>query len=263
MQQIVSAVIDIGERAEPALVTLVGDAPLPDAPGLAQACALVFGEESGAPPALHLAPEARAALASPAGATRRLVILVKRQALMALGGGGLLAETGDFHFGSELRRLVMAIANPDIPPAAQGVYRQAKALEAVYEAIQQHAAGKLIPLVRESPLSADDTRRVISAKRLIDERCGEKLTLTKIARNCGLNRAKLTRGFKDLFDCTVAEALMAARLERASHMLLTTDLSVACIGYENGYENNSSFARAFCRRYGRSPTSYRTRILAA
>ena len=33
-------------------------------------------------------------------------------------------------------------------------------------------------------------------------------------------------------------------------MLLTTDKPVSSIGYENGYLNNASFARAFSRRFG-------------
>ncbi|MGD9815006.1 MAG: helix-turn-helix transcriptional regulator [Hyphomonadaceae bacterium] len=103
----------------------------------------------------------------------------------------------------------------------------------------------------------DDTRRVIAARRLIDERWGQKLTLDGIARACGLNRAKLTRGFRDLFGCTVAEALAERRLHQARHMLLTTDLPVSSIGYENGYLNNASFARAFGRRFGVSPSDLR------
>jgi AraC family transcriptional activator of pyochelin receptor len=40
-------------------------------------------------------------------------------------------------------------------------------------------------------------------------------------------------------------------------MLRTTDLPVSSIGYENGYLNNASFARAFSRRFGLSPSDFR------
>ena len=78
-----------------------------------------------------------------------------------------------------------------------------------------------------------------------------------------MNRSKLSRGFRQLFNCSVAEALSERRLERASRMLLTTDLPVGCVGYEAGYENNASFARALGRRFGRSPSHYRTQAVAA
>jgi AraC family transcriptional activator of pyochelin receptor len=98
---------------------------------------------------------------------------------------------------------------------------------------------------------------------MIEERWHEKLTLETIARACGLNRAKLTRGFRDMFACTIAEALAEQRLRQASRMLLTTDKPVSSIGYENGYLNNASFARAFSRRFGVSPSDYRACGVAA
>ena len=87
--------------------------------------------------------------------------------------------------------------------------------------------------------------------------------MDSIARACGLNRAKLTRGFREMFDCTIAEALAARRLLEASRLLLTTDLPVSSIGYESGYLNNASFSRAFGRHFGRSPSHYRAFGMAA
>jgi AraC family transcriptional activator of pyochelin receptor len=157
----------------------------------------------------------------------------------------------------------MALIESNVPIEAMATYRLAKSIEILCEALKLQRDGELLPLLGVGGLSPADTRRVLEARRLIEERCGEKLTLTNIAKSCGLNRTKLTRGFRDLFNCSVAETLMAYRLERASHLLRTTDRPVACIGYETGYENNASFARAFGKRYGRTPTDYRTRVLAA
>ena len=103
----------------------------------------------------------------------------------------------------------------------------------------------------------------MAARQMIDDRASEKLTLDLIARGCGLNRSKLTRGFRELFNCTVAEAIAERRLDLARRMLLTTDLPVSSIGYESGYLNNASFARAFGRRFGRSPSDFRLQGLAA
>ncbi len=92
---------------------------------------------------------------------------------------------------------------------------------------------------------------------MIDDRWNEKLTLDAIARACGLNRAKLTRGFREMFNCSIAEALAERRLLEARRLLLTTDLPVSSIGYESGYLNNASFSRAFSRHFGHSPSDYR------
>jgi AraC family transcriptional activator of pyochelin receptor len=66
-----------------------------------------------------------------------------------------------------------------------------------------------------------------------------------------------------MFDCSVAEALAERRLAQASRLLLTTDLPVSSVGYEAGYLNNASFARAFGRHFGRSPSDYRAGALVA
>ena len=121
----------------------------------------------------------------------------------------------------------------------------------------------LIPFVAEAGLSNADSQRLVAARRVIEERWAEKLTLDMISRACGLNRAKLTRGFRDLFDCSVADALAQQRLGRASKMLLITDLPVSSIGYKCGYLNNASFARAFSRQFGVAPTRYRAARMAA
>jgi AraC family transcriptional activator of pyochelin receptor len=210
--------------------------------------------------AVHIRP--RAGTSAAAGQEDRIVFLVQRDAIERLGGAGLLASSG-FHLTPELRAIVLALIAPSAPSEARTTYQLAKSIEFVCELIRQYRAASLAPLSGEGQLSQADTRRMMAARQLIDDRANEKLTLDFIARSCGLNRSKLTRGFRELFDCTVAQAIAERRLELASRMLLTTDLPVSSIGYETGYHNNASFARAFGRRFGRSPSDYRFRELAA
>jgi AraC family transcriptional activator of pyochelin receptor len=194
----------------------------------------------------------------------RIVFLVTRTAVRRIGGEALLdAEGADFHLPSDLRGIALALRDAPGPDATRTVYRLAKSIELLCETIRQFDADTLVPLARDAALSLADARRIVEARRLIDERWNQKLTLDSIARACGLNRAKLTRGFREMFDCTVAEALSERRLSQASRLLLTTDLPVSSVGYEAGYLNNASFARAFGRHFGRSPSNYRASGLVA
>jgi len=203
-------------------------------------------------------------LAGVLGRADRIVFLVQRDAVERLGGGGLLTlgVTG-FHLTAELRAIALALREPAAEIEARSTYQLAKSIEFMCEAIRLFRAGELVSLAGEGQMSPADTRRMIAAHQMIVDRAQEKLSLDYIARNCGLNRSKLTRGFKALFDCTVTQAIAERRLELASRMLLTTDLPVSSIGYESGYLNNASFARAFGRRYGRSPSDFRVGELAA
>ncbi|HST37452.1 MAG TPA: AraC family transcriptional regulator [Allosphingosinicella sp.] len=186
-----------------------------------------------------------------------LFLFVARDALLRVGGRNPHEEDRHgYHLPSELRAIALALRDCRATGAARPVYRLAKSLELLCETVRMLSLGALVPLAGAA-LSFADTRRLMAARTMIDERWHEKLTLDMIGRACGLNRAKLTSGFKDAFACTIAEALAERRLGQASRMLLTTDKPVSSIGYENGYLNNASFARAFSRRFGRSPSDYR------
>ena len=179
---------------------------------------------------------------------------VARAAWKRLGGGA----SGRFHMSNELRGIAVALRDCRMSAEPRTVYRLGKSIELLCETIAGQREGKLLPFAAEGALSIGDTRRLLVARRMVDERWSEKLTLEAIARACGLNREKLTRGFREMFDCSIGEALAERRLGHASKMLLTTDKPVSSIGYENGYLSNASFARAFSRRFGVSPSDYRS-----
>ena len=233
------------------MTLLLGAGPLAQTPLPPDFMALAFDIEGEVPTiALTLACDARSIAAD-----ARLQLVIQKSAFERVAGQ--TAEEGRYHLPSPLRAIALAIRDSSLNGETQKVYRLGKSIELLCETIRLLAADELVPLAGEGALSVDDTRRVVAARRMIEERWNEKLTLATIARACGLNRAKLTRGFREAFHCTVAEALAEQRLNQASHMLLTTDKPVSSIGYENGYLNNASFARAFARRFGVSPSYFR------
>jgi AraC family transcriptional activator of pyochelin receptor len=194
----------------------------------------------------------------------RIALLVAPAVIARLGAA--LPCEGDqqrHHLPSELRTIALALRDCDMTGDACDIYRAAKGVELLCETLRMREAGLLVPFAKESGLSHADSLRILAARQVIDERWSEKLSLEKIAALCGLNREKLTRGFREMFDCSIAEALAERRLSQASRMLLTTDLPVALVGYDNGYLNNASFTRAFGRRFGTTPSDYRASRLAA
>ncbi|MEO5493558.1 MAG: AraC family transcriptional regulator [Sphingomonas sp.] len=201
----------------------------------------------------------------PAGAAMiesDLAIVVTAEACQRIFGQ-VPADDMRWHLPSDLRALVIAILECKLPGEARDTLRLAKSLELLCAMFAHLTADTLVPTDSASDLNEMDARRIVAARRLIDERWHEKLTLDSIARACGINRAKLTRGFRAMFDTTVADAISDLRLGGAGRMLRSTDLPVSSIGYKCGYLNNASFTRAFSRRYGVAPTLYRAHRLAA
>ena len=192
-----------------------------------------------------------------------LLLFVARAAWLRLGGRTPSEDDRHgYHLTTELRQIARALCDCAMTGEARTVYRLAKSIELLCETVRAQRDDALVPLAG-GRLSVADTHRLMAARRMIDERWCEKLTLDLIARGCGLNRAKLTSGFRDVFGCTIAEALAERRLCEASRMLLTTDRPVSSIGYANGYLNNASFARAFGRRFGVTPSGYRACAVTA
>ncbi len=239
----------------PEMTTVLGGGPVTLAPLPPEPMSLSFDWGDPEQPArccIDLAP------ALGAGAVaHRLVLVVQRSAFVRLGGA-LAADPATYHLPSALLGIARALEDSDRSGESQTVYRLAKSIELLCETMRLEASGALVPLTADRSLSSADTQRLIDARRMIDERWSERLTLERIARACGLNRAKLTSSFRTVFKCTIAEAIAEKRLGEASRMLLTTDLPVSSIGYRSGYQNNAAFSRAFSRRYGMPPSGFRS-----
>ncbi len=177
--------------------------------------------------------------------------------------GSLPEAGGVWHLPANLALLALSLHECAIPEPARATLRLAKSIELLCGIFASFADGSLIAADGVGDLSERDSARLAAARRLVDERWQEKLTLDGIARACGLNRAKLTRGFREAFGSTVADAIADRRLQGARRLLIATDLPVSSIGYRCGYSNNASFTRAFSRRFGMAPTHLRQLEAAA
>lgn len=244
----------------PEMTTLIGVGPPGDAPVPAAAALLryTFGADGDLASLSIVADAATLELSDDAGSSNQLSCIVTRDALDRLFGWCASHDDGRrYHLTSDLRAIMLAIVEAPMAGPPRETYRIGKSIELLCETMRALAAGALVPIAAEGSLSLADSRRLVAARRIIDEQWAEKLTLDSLARTCGINRAKLTRGFRELYHCSVAEAIAERRLVEASRKLLTTDLPVSSIGYASGYLNNASFSRAFGRRFGVSPSEYR------
>jgi AraC family transcriptional activator of pyochelin receptor len=246
----------------PEMLTLVGAGELGEHrwPSNPVAFELAFGE-AAANFTFHSAPTVRQL-----GRTReiRLILIVASDACERVFGRTLdLADHAVRYLPQELHAIALAIRDCALPEAASLPYRLAKSIELLCEILSAHRDGKLAQAARPAALTHRDVERIAAARKLIDECWSEKLTLCQIASRCGLNRSKLARGFRQLYDCSVTEALLERRLAEARRQLISTDLPVGLIGYRSGYHNNASFSRAFCRRFGVPPSDFRSRLATA
>ncbi len=91
----------------------------------------------------------------------------------------------------------------------------------------------------------------------IEQYYASQITVEDMARQCNLDRSYFGKVFKDAMGQSPQEFLIRYRMNKASSLLVTTDLSISAISVQVGYPNQLHFSRAFKKIYGVSPRTYR------
>lgn len=106
-------------------------------------------------------------------------------------------------------------------------------------------------------LSEWDKAQIHRARELLLQDLSDPTSIAELSRQVGLNKDKLKKGFKVVFNNTVFKTLTESRMQRAMAHLQSNDMSVAEIAYDAGYEDVSAFIRAF-RKYAKTtPRAFR------
>jgi len=101
----------------------------------------------------------------------------------------------------------------------------------------------------------DRMRRVLDH---VDRHLDEDLDLDRLSRVAAFSKFHFHRQFMATFGLSVHRYVQLARMKRASHGLARNDAqSVTDIAMDAGYDAPDAFARAFRRRFGQSPSSFR------
>jgi AraC-like DNA-binding protein len=111
------------------------------------------------------------------------------------------------------------------------------------------------------PETASARRRLYLLARVVVARhYRQELTLAVLARSLASSPRQLQRAYAQFGDCTFSEDLLARRMTAAAELLLEQrSIPIAAVARLVGYRQPSHFARAFRRRYGLSPASFRER----
>lgn len=111
-------------------------------------------------------------------------------------------------------------------------------------------------------LHHDTLTNLCRARDLLHDREMWGRSIEHIAGEVGLSQYHFIRLFRAVFGETPKQTQIAARLERAKHLLISTDRSVTDISFEVGYASLGTFSHVFVSRFGISPSAYRQRIRA-
>lgn len=106
-------------------------------------------------------------------------------------------------------------------------------------------------------VSTFEDRIVAEAMRLIWGQSHEPMSVAKVARQLPLARRTLERRFRTVVGHTIHEEITHCRLERATRLLASTNLSVHEVAIAAGFASTDTMGRIFQRLKGASPREYR------
>jgi AraC family transcriptional regulator len=95
------------------------------------------------------------------------------------------------------------------------------------------------------------------ARRLIQARFLESLSLAEIAHHVQLCPSTLAQGFRRRYGCSPSDYLRSLRLAEARRLLLTTTHPLCQIATNCGFADQSHLTRIFKRAYALTPARYR------
>ncbi len=108
-----------------------------------------------------------------------------------------------------------------------------------------------------APLARPTSPAVVHARRLLDERYGERWRVADLAAGTGLSATYLAELFTRDVGVPPHRYLLERRIERAAELLAGTDLPVTAVALEVGFASGPHLSRAFRAATECTPRDYR------
>lgn len=116
---------------------------------------------------------------------------------------------------------------------------------------------------RSTEVLAIEDREVVKAVRFIREHPHLPLRIAEVAREVSLGRRTLERRCQAALGWSLGEEIRRVHLERARHLLASSDLPMKTVAKEAGFSGFRHLGEAFRQQLGMAPSTYRrqTRIV--
>lgn len=103
----------------------------------------------------------------------------------------------------------------------------------------------------------EDTNPATVCAEYIHSNYGKEITLDSLCKLAGINRTSLNEKFKAQYNCTCMEYLLRYRLKISQELLSNTNMKIAEIAENCGFNYGTYFEKQFKKRLGITPAVYR------
>jgi len=139
------------------------------------------------------------------------------------------------------------------------LYMEAKVLELLSLTLHQYVHDQQLDR-KEIVLREHDVEQIVKVKQHVTEHYADPPSIPELARQFGINEAKLKKGFKQLFHSTIYEHIRNERMHQARLLLAEGSRSIREVVREVGYSSDSQFAARFRETFGWSPKQFQKKI---
>lgn len=98
---------------------------------------------------------------------------------------------------------------------------------------------------------------VHKVKEYIAENLNENLTIKDLAKSVNMSSSHFSRVFKQQTGFSPYDYILISRINRAKYLLQTTNMTIASVAYEVGFNSESNFVYYFTENEGISPGKFR------
>ncbi|WP_296193857.1 MULTISPECIES: AraC family transcriptional regulator [unclassified Psychrobacter] len=133
-------------------------------------------------------------------------------------------------------------------------------------ACDQQAEAQMFALLKTllgsmTPVGKTDPRLLLVIEVMKNDLAGTH-TISSLAQIACLSESQFKMTFKKQFTCTPLAYLTEIRMQSALSLMLNTDIPVAIVAEQCGYNNTLSLVRNFKKRFNQTPSERRKRHLA-
>lgn len=160
----------------------------------------------------------------------------------------------------------VAPAGPEIARAFSELADEANEKRDCYKRMIEIKAEEILVLLFRRGLAArrdaegDIPTSIRNMKLIMDGAYNKKIDLTYLSDEVMLSVDYIRHEFKRHYGVSPIQYLIGKRIEYATHLLGSSDMSVKQVAYQCGFENEYYFSRIFKKAKGISPTEQRQKL---
>ncbi len=123
--------------------------------------------------------------------------------------------------------------------------------------LEQDIGQLFVQLLVQQQSSGRQDERIVRVMEFLQQDLSVTPELDTLAQLACLSLSQYKNLFRQIVGCSTGQYLLQLRMEKAKALLAHTDIPIAIIALQVGYQNASAFSRRFADFYGQSPKGFR------